>query len=72
MAEHRLTITDAGRRPKRLRLILDILGNSVKPELKDTKIDWADITAMIESGEIGKLVEIEDEAEHRHVEVWVE
>jgi len=27
---------------------------------------------MVEEGEIGKIVDVEDEAEHKTIEVWVE
>lgn len=42
------------------------------PEMKDANLDWDSISAMIEAGELGKIVDVEDEAEHKTVEVWVE
>ena len=42
------------------------------PELKDSNIDWDAIIAASEARELGKLVEVEDEAEHKTVEVWLE
>jgi hypothetical protein len=42
------------------------------PDLKHTDLDWEAITGMIDQGERGKIVEVEDEAEHKTVEVWVE
>ena len=42
------------------------------PKMKDANLDWDAISAMLQQGEVGKLVEVDDEAEHRTVEVWVE
>jgi len=42
------------------------------PELKDADLDWEAITAIIDQGEEGKIVDVEDEAQHKTVEVWVE
>jgi len=42
------------------------------PELKRTDVDWDSLTAAVTTGELGKIVEVEDEAEHKTVEVWVE
>lgn len=48
------------------------VAQAFSPELKEAKIDWNDLTAMLASGELGKIVEVEDEAEHKTVEIWVE
>jgi hypothetical protein len=48
------------------------MAKTFSPEMKDVDVDWASIEAMIESGEIGKLVEVEDQAQNKTVEVWVE
>ena len=40
--------------------------------MKNANLDWENITAMIQEGEQGKIVEVEDEAHHKTVEVWVE
>jgi hypothetical protein len=42
------------------------------PQMKDTNLDWESISAMIQEGEQGKIVEVEDEVDHKTVEVWVE
>lgn len=42
------------------------------PELKKADFDWDTLTAAIDAGEMGKLVEVEDEAKHQIVEIWVE
>jgi hypothetical protein len=48
------------------------MARTFSPQLKDADVDWDAITAMVEDGELGKLVDVEDEAEHKTVEVWVE
>ena len=48
------------------------MAKAFSPEMKDVDVDWDAITAMVESGELGKIVEVEDEAEHKTVEVWIE
>ena len=48
------------------------MGQAFSPQLKDANVDWDAVIAAIEQGEIGKIVEVEDEAEHKTVEVWVE
>jgi len=37
-----------------------------------TDVDWDAITAAIEAGELGKIVDVDDDAEHKTVEVWIE
>jgi hypothetical protein len=48
------------------------MAETFSPQMKDANLDWDSITAMIEAGELGKIVDVEDEAEHKTIEVWVE
>ena len=48
------------------------MAQAFSPEMKDANLDWNSITAIIQEGEQGKIVEVEDEADHKTVEVWVE
>ena len=48
------------------------VGQAFSPELKEANIDWNEIQELMEHEELGKIVEVEDEAEHKTVEVWVE
>jgi hypothetical protein len=48
------------------------MAQAFSPEVKNANLDWDSISAMIEEGELGKIVEVEDEAEHKTIEVWVE
>ena len=47
------------------------MAKAYAPQMKDD-LDWDSIAAMIDEGEMGKLVEVDDEAENKTVEVWVE
>jgi hypothetical protein len=48
------------------------MAEAFSPEVKAANLDWAAITTMIEEGAMGRIVDVEDEAEHRTIEVWVE
>jgi hypothetical protein len=48
------------------------MAQAFSPEMKDANLDWETITAIIQEGEQGKIVEVEDEVDHKTVEVWVE
>jgi hypothetical protein len=48
------------------------MAQAFSPEMKAANPDWDSIIAMIQEGEWGKIVEVEDEVDHKTVEVWVE
>ena len=48
------------------------MAQAFSPEMKAANLDWDSITGMIQEGAEGKIVDVEDEAEHKTVEVWVE
>lgn len=48
------------------------MARTFSPHMKEADLDWDAITAMVEDGERGKIVDVEDEAEHKTIEVWVE
>lgn len=39
---------------------------------RSADVDWGAVSAAIEAGELGKIVDVDDEAEHKTVEVWIE
>jgi len=47
-------------------------GSGLFPANEDVHLDWDSIDAMVQEGETGKIVEVEDEAEHKTIEVWLE
>lgn len=38
--------------------------------MKDADLDWNSIDATVQEGETGKIVEVDDEAERKTMEVW--
>lgn len=48
------------------------MAQSFSPEVKDSKVDWAAVQAMLDEGMIGEIVHVEDEAEHKTIDVWLE
>jgi hypothetical protein len=48
------------------------MAQAFSPQMKDVHLDWDSIDAMVQEGETGKIVEVEDEAEHKTIEVWLE
>jgi len=48
------------------------MAQAVSPEVKKANVDWDSISEMIEEGAQGKIVDVDDEAEHKTIEVWVE
>jgi hypothetical protein len=48
------------------------MAQAFSPQMKDVNLDWDSIDAMVHEGETGKIVEVEDEAEHKTIEVWLE
>jgi NADH:ubiquinone oxidoreductase subunit F (NADH-binding) len=48
------------------------MAQAFSPQMKDVHLDWDSIDAMVHEGGTGKIVEVEDEAEHKTIEVWLE
>jgi hypothetical protein len=48
------------------------MAQAFSPQMKEVNLDWNSIDAMVQEGETGKIVEVEDEAEHKTIEVWLE
>jgi hypothetical protein len=48
------------------------MAQAFSPQMKDADLDWDSITAIIQEGQQGKIVEVEDEVNHKTIEVWVE
>jgi hypothetical protein len=48
------------------------LAQTFSPDVKKANLDWDSIAAMIQAGELGKIVDVEDEAQQKTIEVWVE
>ena len=48
------------------------MAKAFSPEMKDANVDWNEVAAMIDEGAMGELVHVEDEAEHKTIDVYVE
>jgi hypothetical protein len=48
------------------------MAQAFSPHMKDVNLDWDSLDAMVREGATGKIVEVEDEAAHKTIEVWLE
>jgi hypothetical protein len=48
------------------------MAQAFSPEVRKANLDWDSISAMIDEGQLGKIVDVEDEAANKTIEVWVE
>ena len=48
------------------------MAKTFSPQMKDVDVDWDAISEMVEDGAVGKLVDVDDEAEQKTVEVWLD
>lgn len=48
------------------------MAQTFSPQMKEANLDWDGISQMIQEGASGKIVDVEDEAQHKTVEVWLE
>jgi hypothetical protein len=48
------------------------MAQAFSPHMKDVNLDWNSLDAMVQEGAPGEIVEVEDEAQHRTIEVWLE
>ena len=48
------------------------MAKAFSPEMKEVNVDWDEVATMIDEGAMGELVHVEDEAEHKTIDVYVE
>ncbi len=72
----RVTDTDTGKVRVNVRLPVGVINAGMKLGMKFAPqvegVDYHEIAEMIQSGETGKLVDVEDEKDGEHVEVFIE
>ncbi len=72
----RVTDTDTGRVRVNVRLPVGIINAGMKIGMKFAPqvegVDYQEIAEMIQSGETGKIVDVEDNKDGEHVEVFIE
>lgn len=72
----RVTDTDTGKNRVNVRLPLNLVSSGIKmgmrfaPEVEGLNID--ELTSFIQSGEVGQIVDVYDEKDGEHVEVYIE
>jgi hypothetical protein len=74
----RVRVLEAGRPTVNIKVPIGVakwgmkMAKAFSPQMKDADLDWESVTAIIQGGEQGRIVEVEDEVNHKTVEVWAE
>jgi hypothetical protein len=72
----RVTDTNTGKQKVNIRLPLGVVNTGIKIGAKfSTQVQGMDekhLTEMINSGEIGQIVDVMDDEDHEHVEIFLE
>ncbi len=72
----RVTDTNTGKQKVNIRLPLGVVNTGIKIGAKfSTQVQGLDekqLTEMINSGEIGQIVDVMDDKDHEHVEIFLE
>ena len=48
------------------------MAQTFSPQVKEANLDWDSLSALIQDGARGEIVHVDDEAEHKTIDVWVE
>jgi len=48
------------------------MAQTFSPDVKKVDLHWNELSDLIEDGALGEIVHVEDETEHKTVDVWVE
>ena len=48
------------------------MARAFSPKMREADLDWDSISAIIDKGALVEIVHVEDEAEHKTIDVWVE
>ena len=48
------------------------MAQAFSPQMKDVDLDWDGINAMVQDGESGHMVQVEAQANHKTIAVWLE
>ena len=69
----RVRVLEGGRPTVNIRVLTGVakwgmkMAQAFSPQMKDADLDWEAITAIIQEGEQGQIVEVEDEVNHKTV-----
>lgn len=48
------------------------MAQTFSPEMKDANIDWEELSKAIDEGVFGEIAHVEDETQHKTIDVWVD
>lgn len=48
------------------------MAQTFSPEMQGVDLDWASLESMMKGAEIGQLIHVEDETNHKTVDIWLE
>lgn len=48
------------------------MAQTFAPDMKEANLDWDSLSTLIQDGARGELMHVEDEAQHKTIDVWVE
>ncbi len=48
------------------------MAQTFSPEMRDTKVDWESLTELVDDKTLGEIVHVEDETQHKTIDVWLE
>jgi hypothetical protein len=48
------------------------MAQTFSPEMRDAKVDWDGVSEMVEDRSLGEIVHVEDEGQHKTIDVWLE
>ena len=48
------------------------MAQTFSPQMKEANLDWDSLTALLQDGATGEIMHVEDEAQHKTVDIWVE
>ena len=69
----RVQVLEGGRPTVKIKVPISVakwgmkMAQAFSPQMKDADLDWEAITAIIQEGEQGQIVEVEDEVNHKTV-----
>lgn len=48
------------------------MAQTFSPDMKNANVDWDSVNAMIQEGARGEIVHVDDDVDHKTIDIWVE
>ena len=48
------------------------MAQTFSPEMREAKVDWESLAEMVDDKALGEIVHVEDETQHKTIDVWLE